>query len=676
MSEEKFHGRKEILRIPCAFEAKRVGFMHFLRSYHLLTSLLLTCYVCIEASPTQLDITPKEVHFKTEEILRAHIRFKEFDQIVAKRAFQNYLEELDPLKTYLVQEEIEIYLNPSDEFLKGVIVDYQNDRFDQFEALYQTMLNAIERRNSLEAKIPLYPLPIGVKAKEIHELGWAKDPDALLDRLLKIRALQEEASTKLASDEEHSLFFQRITKRRLNREKGLIGQTKQDQQKELLSYFLKSVSSALDSHTMYFTPSEARQFLIQVQQRLFGIGAQLRDDLNGLTVVRIMEGGPANREGSLKVGDKIIAVNHEAIIGLDISDSVEMIRGPQGSKVILTILRGEESKEQKFDLMITRDEVVITESRYETKIIPYGNGIIGYVALYSFYQDPKSSSTEDIRAAIESMKRDHNVVGVILDLRNNSGGLLPQAVGVTGLFIDKGVVASIKDCTGREQRLRNLSDDPVWKGPLIVVTNKMSASASEIVALSLKDYGRALVVGDEYSYGKGSYQTFTLESSNPDKVNPQGEYKVTRGAYYTVGGGSPQMVGVKASIEIPGIYSKLEIGEKYTKYPLSNDSIPPQFDDDLSDVNALYRLRLKKLLGGNIQKRSNALEKETPVLAKNSAARIKNNKNYLNFIQSMDEMDKYELDFSKVGQNDLQLEEATNVLKELIAMNALKKTSN
>jgi carboxyl-terminal processing protease len=555
------------------------------------------------------------------------------------------------------------------------VIDYQNDRFDRFEDLYQTMLKAIERRNSLEGKIALYPLPKGIKAKEIHEAGWAKNVDDLLDRLVKIRSLQEEAANKLAS-EEHSLFFQRLTKRRLNREKSLIGQTPEDQQSQMLSYFLKSVASALDTHTMYFTPTEARQFLIQVQQRLFGIGAQLRDDLNGLTVVRIMEGGPAHKEGSLKAGDKIIAVNHDPIIGLDISDAVELIRGPQGTKVILTILRGEETKEQKFDLIITRDEVVITESRFETKILPYGNGIIGYVALYSFYQDPKSSSTEDIRLAIEQMKKNYNLLGVILDLRSNSGGLLPQAVGVSGLFIDKGVVASIKDCTGREQRLRNLSDDPVWKGPLIILTNRMSASASEIVALSLKDYGRALVVGDEYSYGKGSYQTFTLESSNPDKVNPQGEYKVTRGAYYTVGGGSPQMIGVKASIEVPGLYSKLEIGEKYSKYPLSNDSISPQFDDDLSDVSALYRLRLKKMLGNNIQKRSDELNKLLPQLTKNSSIRIKNNKNYTNFIQSLEEIDKYELDFSKVGQNDLQLEEATNVLKELIVINSLKKRAN
>jgi carboxyl-terminal processing protease len=647
----------------------------FRSSLFFVKCLALTFCDSLSASSTSVEISAKEVHIKTEEILRAHIRFKEFDQEVAKRTFQNYLEELDPLKTYLVQEEIEMYLTPSDPFLKAVVADYQNDRFDRFEDLYQKMLKAIERRNSLEGKLSSYPLPTGVKAKEIHDAGWAKNSDELLDRLLKIRALQEEASAKLASNEEHSLFFQRITKRRLNREKGLIGQTIEDQQKQLLSYFLKSASSALDSHTMYFTPSEARQFLIQVQQRLFGIGAQLKDDLNGLTVVRIIEGGPANREGSLKSGDKIIAVNHEAIIGLDISDAVELIRGPQGTKVILTILRGEESKEQKFDLIITRDEVVITESRYETKIIPYGNGIIGYVALYSFYQDPKSSSTTDIRNAIEAMKRDHNLVGVILDLRNNSGGLLPQAVGVSGLFIDKGVVACIKDCTGREQRLRNLSDDPVWKGPLVILSNRMSASASEIVSLSLKDYGRALVVGDEYSYGKGSYQTFTLESSNPDKVNPQGEYKVTRGAYYTVGGGSPQMVGVKSSIEIPGVYSKLEIGEKYAKYPLCNDSVPPQFDDDLSDVNALYRLRLKKLLGNNTQKRSDVLEKITPQLAKNSSSRIKNNKNYTNFIQSLDEIDKYELDFSKVGQNDLQLEEATNVLKELIIISSKKSTN-
>lgn len=638
-----------------------------------ITIFLLTVHAL--AGPSSiLEISPRETVSKTEEIFQAHIQFKEFNKEVAKRTFQNYLEELDPLKTYFTLDEIQLYLEPSDALLDEVTIDFQYERFTHFEAIYGLMIGAIERRNSLEPKVGSSPLIKGVKAKDIHEAGWAPSEDDLLQKLVQIHSLQTEAAEKFESQEKSSIFFQRISKRRLNREKELLGSSKQDQRYQSLVYFLKSVSAALDSHTMYFTPQEAKQFLIQVQQRLFGIGAQLRDDLNGFTVVQIVDGGPANKEGSLKNGDKIISVNHEPIVGMDINEAVDLIRGPQGTSVILTVIRGEGDLEQTFDVMIVRDEVVIKDSRYEKRAIPFGDGSIGYIALHSFYQDPNSSSSEDVRNAIEELKNNGNLKGIIFDLRNNSGGLLPQAINICGLFIKKGVVASIKDHTGKYQRLRNLSENVAWDGPLVILTNKTSASASEIVAMSLADYGRALVVGDKATYGKGSYQTFTLESANPDRINPQGEYKVTRGTYYTTGGGTPQLVGVQASIEIPGILSKMEIGEKFSRYPLSNDSIPPMFEDDLSDVHALYRLRLKKLLGKDVQQPSQDLQAILPLLAKNSKARIQNNKNYANFISALDHLDRYDLDLSLVGQNDLQLDEALNVLKEMIVIKSSSKS--
>ena len=420
---------------------------------------------------------------------------------------------------------------------------------------------------------------------------------------------------------------------------------------------------------MYFTPSEAKHFLIQVQQRLFGIGAQLRDDINGFTIVSIVEGGPAALNNEVKVGDKIIAVNHEPVIGLDIVEAVDMVRGPKGSKVILTVLReSEDESSERLDIEIVRDEIVLTEARYKTHIEPFGDGVIGYVALHSFYQDPNTSSTNDIQMAIEEMKEKYKLYGVILDLRQNSGGLLPQAVQVTGLFIKKGVVASIKDHTGAEQRLRNLSDQTVWDGPLMVLISKSSASASEIVAMTLSDYGRALVVGDDTSYGKGTYQTFTLESSNPDRINPQGEYKVTRGSYYTVSGKTPQLVGVKSHIEIPGILSYMEVGEKYNKFPLENDSIAPMFQDDLSDVHPLYRMKIKKMLGKSTQARSDLLEKFIPRLSEHSQERINKNRNYQNFIEEIKLADKYSFEPDLFGHNDLQLEESYNTMKELILL--------
>ena len=618
---------------------------------------------------TPPNISPHDAHSKAEEIFKAHAKHKEFNSEIANRLLINYLDELDPVKCYLTKEDINIYLNPSSELTKKMVEEYKKQQFTTYLVIYELFLKSTERRNSIEATIESLSLPVGVKSKDLQDGDWSADCNDLADRLLKIRALQKESAEKLATQEQSDIFFQRISKRRLLREKEFSCTSKAEQKKQMLSCFLKALASSLDSHTAYFTPGEARQFLIQVQQRLFGIGAQLRDDLNGFTVVQIVEGGPASHSAELRVGDKIIAVNHEPIAGMDITEAVELIRGPQGSSVILTLVRETQtSKEEKFELIIVRDEIVLTESRFSSRVEPYGNGVIGYLALHSFYQDPKHSSYIDLKNALDGMKANYKLQGVILDLRHNSGGLLPQAVDVTGLFIDKGVVASIKDHTGAIQRLRNLNDEVTWKGPLIILTNKTSASASEIVALALADYGRAIIVGDESTYGKGSYQTFTLESNNPDKINPQGEYKVTRGAYYTVGGGTPQLVGVKANLKVPGILSFMEIGEKHSKYPLENDKITPLFEDDLSDVHPLYRVRLKKMLGKNIEQRSFTLVPIIPELAIHSGSRIEKSANYQNFLTEIKGTEYHELNLDLIGQNDLQLEEAINVMKELILL--------
>lgn len=634
----------------------------------LILSVLLSINYSLTAGSIPPDITPKETFSKALEIFQAHIRYKEFTAEIAERTLSNYIDELDPLKIYFTKDQIDAYINPSEALIQTIVKDFQHADFKTFEQIFQTFLTCIDRRNLLESKLNGHPTLRGIESKEIQDASWSESQEELFNKLLKIRSLQEDAAARLTTEDQVELFFQRIEKRRLNHEKDLIGDSKQHQKKQMLTYFLKSLSSSLDTHTMYFTPSEAKHFLVQVQQRLFGIGAQLRDDLNGFSIVQIVEGGPASQNSSLRIGDKIIAVNREPVIGMDIVEAVDLIRGPQGSRVVLTIIREQEGQNEKFDVEILRDEIILKETRYSSHVEPFGNGVIGYVALHSFYQDPNSSSTSDVKNAIEEMKKNHNLLGVIFDLRNNSGGLLPQAVQVTGLFIKKGVVASIKDHSGQYQRLRNLTNNQVWDGPLIVLTNRGSASASEIVALTLADYGRALIVGDETTYGKGSYQTFTLESSNPDRINPKGEYKVTRGTYYTAGGGSPQLIGVKSDIEVPGLLSEMEIGEKFNRFPLSNDRITPLFEDDLSDVHPLYRMRVRKMLTTEREEKSSSLSTHLPRLSKNSQERIRKNKNYQSFLREIKNKNFYDFDLEEIGQNDLQLEETFNTMREYILL--------
>jgi len=639
----------------------------FLRLFGL--SLILT-FCSLNATPPP-KLSPRDAHLQINEILKAHVSYHELTTELISRSFINYLEELDPMKTYLLKDEVDMWTSPSSTLLEQTLANLKKEDFSNFISLHEIIYTAITRRNQIEKQLKDLALLKNVQPSDFKELEWAENEEALLDRILRIRTLQMEAAEKL-DPEIKEQFMLRLEKRRVKREEELIPTSNKKKQQRVLSLVLKAVSSSLDSQTHYFTPAEANQFMMQVQQRLFGIGAQLRDDLNGFTLVRLLEGGPAKESNKLHVGDRIIAVNNEPVVGMEIVEAVELIRGPKGSSVNLTILRehgeGEEKIEEKLEIKITRGEVVLQESRLETSYEPYGDGVIGILHLFSFYQDSTTSSASDLQAAIHELQAKHNLKGIILDLRNNAGGLLPQAVAVTGLFIKKGIVVSVKDNTGLVQHLRNIDDKITWEGPLAVLTNKGSASAAEIVAQTLQDYGRCILIGDATTYGKGTFQTFTLESANYGKINPKGEFKVTRGRYYTVSGKSPQLVGVKPDIVVPGIYSELELGEKYSKFPLDTDEIAPNFEDDLADVPPRHRNQIVRLYKFNLQTILTTYQPYMETLIQNSAHRIEQNKNYQTFLKEIAKKDNYSDEMENWGRTDLQLTEASNIMKDLILL--------
>lgn len=628
----------------------------------LLFVLIFLCPLLWGAKQPQ--ITPMDVKSKMEEILKIHVSYKELNPALMARTLENFIEELDPTKTYLLDSEVAAFLNPSEKVLQRALLGFKTADFSLFEEIHSQMVKAIERRNKLEEQLVGAELPKGVKNEEFREISWAKDETCLYERLLRVKALQKDAFEKL--EEPQDRLEKRIAKRRLNHESELMGSTGEERQKQILSMVLKASTAALDAHTNYFTPREANQFMIQVQQRLFGIGAQLRDDLDGLSVVRILEKSPASRGNLLKINDKIIAVDKEPIMGLDITEAVELIRGPEETAVQLTLLRDTEMGQEKLDIELVRSEVVIEESRLESSVEPYGDGAIAVLKLFSFYQDRNSSSASDMRHALEEVQKDRKLKGVLLDLRSNAGGLLTQAVSVSGLFMHKGIVVSIKDDSGKVQHLRKTEGDPVFEGPLVVLVNRASASAAEIVAQALQDYGRAVVVGDDHTFGKGTFQTFTLDAMDNSAVNPQGEYKVTRGKYYTVSGKSPQLKGVKADIVIPGILAELDIGEEFGKFPLTNDSIEPHFDDDLSDISPFHRIRLGPVYKADLQRKVATYEPYLDLLKKNSSGRIAASRAYQEFLAQMKKKNYDALSVDLFGQADLQMAEAVNVIKDLI----------
>lgn len=645
-------------------------------------TLLLMVFIAapLSAQPILPELTPKKVTQKSNEIMQAHVTYKEFNQELAKRTVSNFLDELDPNKTYFIKSDIEQWLDPSDSLQKQIVASFQKSQFPVFEEIYAKMVKAVERRRNLEEKVTEAvknnTLPKDVDPEEFKKLEWATSENELLSRLLKIRSLQQEATKKLDEEEGDvkEQAEQRIAKRRKTYEDNFIGVTAENKQKFVLSEILKAFASSLDSHTNYLTPVEASQMIIAVQQRLFGIGAQLRDDINGLTVVKVVEGGPADAGKELLVKDKIIAVNGVSVIGMDITEAVELIRGPEKSEVRLSVIRKVDGpdgtkEDQKKEISITRGEVVLKENRVESSIEPFGDGVLAHLRLFSFYQDPESSSAKDLADAFAKIQKDHKVKGVILDLRSNSGGLLVQAVAVTGLFITKGIVCSIMDHDGNVQHLRQIDNEQVWDGPLIVLVNRGSASASEIVAQTLQDYGRAIVVGED-TFGKGTFQTFTLTDLENGIINPEGEYKVTRGRYYTVSGKSPQLVGVQADISVQGVLSFFDIGEKFEKYPLANDKISANFDDNLSDIPWLQRKKIRTLYSyNNLQPRLTKYYDYLTELKQNSALRIEENKGYQAFLKEIQkkkkerDADAESIDF---GQVDLQYQECLNIMRDLI----------
>lgn len=621
------------------------------------------------------ELTPAVVSTKLNEIMKAHASHKKLTPVIIERTLNNYLELLDPNKSYFIESDINQWLHPPEALVAQILQDYNRNNFREFEEIHQVMIRAIHRRHEVENKIDLNNLPKHVNPEEFKDLKWTMSDEELLVRLERIKSLQIEASDKLAQDQKNKTL-KRIQKRQTKFEEDILSVDPIEHEHFLLSNILKATASALDAHTAYFTPDEASHFMIHVQQRLFGIGAQLRDDLNGFSIIKIIEGGPAAENKELKVKDRIIAVNGEPVVGLDIMDAVELIRGEKSTPVTLTIIRDtleneNSKKEEKLDVTLKRGEVVLKETRYESSYEPFGDGVIAYLRLYSFYQDPDSSSADDLAKELEKLKKEHRVKGVILDLRFNSGGLLAQAVEVTSLFITKGVVVSIKDDAGKVQHLRALEGHSHWNGPLAVLINRASASASEIVAGTLQDYGRAIIVGDDHSFGKGSFQTFTLNATTThgNNVNPQGEYKVTRGRYYTVSGHTPQLTGVTSDVVIPGPLSEAEIGEQYAKFPLENDTIKPNFNDDLSDIPFYQREQIRMLYSYDLQPRLTVYQPYVEQLCKNTAYRIDKNQNYQNFLKEIKKKEFLENeDEEEFGQNDLQLAEAHNVLKDLILM--------
>jgi carboxyl-terminal processing protease len=345
--------------------------------------------------------------------------------------------------------------------------------------------------------------------------------------------------------------------------------------------YINAFLNQLDPHTMYFNPEDKDRFDTNISGKFDGIGARLQKTEGTVKIVDIIVGGPIWKDKLLDVGDIILKVAQENqdpvnIIGMKLDDAIKLIKGPADSFVTLTVKKI--SGEIK-DVLIKRGVVELEELYAKSTLINKGDKNYGYISLPKFYidfSDRKSrNSANDVKNEIIKLKN-NGISGLILDLRNNGGGALQTVVDMTGLFIERGPIVQVKSTGNRKQILYDKDPQVVWDGPLVILMNKMSASASEILAGALQDYNRAVIIGNEKSFGKGTVQNvIDLNRFISNSSYDLGALKITTDKFYRINGESVQLEGVKSDIVIPDSYKYIFNGEKDEKNPLQWDKISP-----------------------------------------------------------------------------------------------------
>ncbi|KXN98907.1 peptidase S41 [Aequorivita aquimaris] len=356
--------------------------------------------------------------------------------------------------------------------------------------------------------------------------------------------------------------------------------TKDLERKDYFSIYLNTIVEEFDPHTNYFAPPDKDRFDLRMSGKLEGIGARLQKKNDYITIIEIISGGPAWRSEKVEVGDVILKVKQEdekdavSIVGMRIDDAVKLIKGPKGTKVTLTIKNVDGTITDK---VITRDVVELEETYAKSSLIDKGNRKFGLINLPQFYFDMENykerNAATDVKKEILRLK-EQGMEGLVLDLRDNGGGSLRTAVDIAGLFIKKGPVVQVAS-NGNKEVLEDKDSEIVWDGPLVILVNELSASASEILAAAMQDYKRAIILGSKQTYGKGTVQNVIDLNQwlRKNDLGDMGALKITSQKFYRVNGGSTQLEGVKSDVVMPDRYSYIDVGERDYDNPLPYDKI-------------------------------------------------------------------------------------------------------
>ena len=536
---------------------------------------------------------------------RGHFDPKDINDEFSENVYMSYLENIDGQHRFFLKSDINTfnsYRYLIDDEIKNTQVEFFNlsfeklmERMAQVEGFYKSLLEtpfdfSIKDEINLDFKKALY-------ANNLIELRAIWRKRLKLNALERFTSKKDEEAQKLKKDvtyvmktdneleekareiisENMDAFFERYND--LNR-------------KNWFSIYINSIVLQFDPHTSYLAPSEKDRFDASMSGEFEGIGARLQKRNQEVKIVEVISGGPVWRDELLEIGDIILKVaqpNKEAvdISGMRLDDSIKLIKGPKGTQVILTIKRVDGSIE---DVRVTRDVVILEETYARSSLIIDDKESFGLIELPKFYinfQDyNQRNAATDVKKELEQLKQ-KNVKGIILDLRNNGGGSLKTVVEMAGYFIKEGPVVQVKSTGGKKEVLKDTDPSIVWDGPLVILVNEFSASASEIIAAALQDYKRAIILGSKQTFGKGTVQNvFDLNRMiTGGTYGDLGALKVTTDKFYRINGRSTQLEGVKSDVVFPNRYAYVDMGEKDQDNPLAWDSITPAFYKPFEGMN-------------------------------------------------------------------------------------------
>ena len=561
-------------------------------SFILFIGILLSFSVNIVSNPNKDRLLLELISYVLE---RGHYNPKQIDDNFSKNVFNTYIKGLDNQRRFFLQSDIDNftkYRYRIDDLIKNSDISFFDltieklfQRTNQVNSFYRELLekpfdfskeefinldfdnlpysrtlNDLKKRWRMRFKLSALQIYYDKKQEENDKKGK--------DSMYQIKsdlALEREARESVI--ENVDIFFENVS---------------QLERKDWFTVFVNSIALEFDPHTSYYAPQEKDRFDTRISGKFEGIGARLQRKNEQVHIIEIIPGGPVWRDNLLKVGEIILKVAQKdeepiEIGNMRLDDAVNLIKGPKGTKVYLTVKKVDGIVEE---VEIIRDVVELEESYAKSSLIIKDSNKYGLIELPQFYIDfddySNRNAAVDVKKEISQLK-EKDVQGIIIDLRNNGGGSLKTVVDITGYFIKDGPVVQVKSTGGRKEILRDNDSSIIWEGPLVILVNEFSASASEILAAALQDYKRAIVLGSKQTFGKGTVQNMVDLNRiiSGSTYGDLGAVKLTTDKFYRINGGSTQLEGVKSDVVILDRYSYIDLGEKDQENPLSWDYIEP-----------------------------------------------------------------------------------------------------